>query len=161
VIWNGAEISKQEDSMKNALCRITVILALALLATTHVALAQQPLLASIPFQFTAGQMTLPAGEYRVLKTDEASPFLLIQRTDGGAATYVISNAVQVNNPQTQSKLVFHRIGQRYFLSQIWVAGYSRGRQLPPSAKEKEQALLARNEASEQVTIVARLMASDH
>jgi len=146
--------------MKNTLCRITGILALAFLATTQVARAQEPLLASIPFQFTAGQMTLPAGEYRVQNTGEA-PFLLIQRTDGSAATYVMSNAVQVKKPQTQSKLIFHRSGKRYFLSQVWVEGHSRGRQLPPSAKEKEQALLARNEAPDQVTIVARLMASDH
>jgi hypothetical protein len=147
--------------MKNTLCRITGILALAFLASTQVARAQQPVLASIPFQFTAGQMTLPAGEYRVQNTGEAPPFLLIQRTDGSAATYVISNAVQVNKPQTQSKLIFHRIGKRYFLSQVWVEGHSRGRELPPSAKEKEQALLARDEAPDQVTIVARLMASDH
>ena len=147
--------------MKNTLCRITGILALAFLASTQVARAQQPVLASIPFQFTAGQMTLPAGEYRVQNTGEAPPFLLIQRTDGSAATYVISNAVQVNKPQTQSKLIFHRIGKRYFLSQVWVEGQSRGRELPPSAKEKEQALLARDEAPDQVTIVARLMASDH
>jgi hypothetical protein len=146
--------------MKNTLCRITGILALAFLATTQVARAQEPLLASIPFQFTAGKMTLPAGEYRVQNTGEA-PFLLIQRTDGSAATYVISNSVQVNKPQTQSKLIFHRSGKRYFLSQVWVEGHSRGRQLPPSAKEKEQALLAHNEAPDQVTIVARLMASDH
>jgi len=46
--------------MKNTLSRITGILALAFLATTQVARAQEPVLASIPFQFTAGQTTLPA-----------------------------------------------------------------------------------------------------
>ena len=66
-----------------------------------------------------------------------------------------------NKPQPQSKLIFRRSGKRYILSQVWVEGHSRGRELPPSAKEKEQALLASNEAPDQVTIVARLMASDH
>ena len=146
--------------MKNTLCRITGILALAFLATTQVARAQEPLLASIPFQFTAGQMTLPAGEYRVQNTGEA-PFLLIQRTDGSAATYVMPHAVQANRPQTQSKLVFRRNGERYFLSQVWIEGHSRGKELSPSAKEKEQTLLARNEAPDQVTILARLIPSNH
>jgi hypothetical protein len=146
--------------MKNTLCRITGILALAFLATTQVARAQEPLLVNIPFAFTAGKMTLPAGEYRVQNTSEASPALLIQRTDGSAATYVMPHAVQANRPQTQSKLIFHGHGNRYFLSQVWIEGHSRGRELAPSAKEKEQTQLARNEAPDQVTIVARFISSN-
>ena len=143
--------------MKKVLCRVTGILALAFLAA-HAVEAQEPLLVNIPFAFTAGRMALPAGEYRVENTGEASRFLLIQRTDHSAATYVMSNAVEVNRPQAQSKLIFHRYGNRYFLSQIWVEGHSRGRELAPSTKEKEQeGLLARNEALDQVTIVARLI----
>jgi len=147
--------------MRNTLCRITGILALAFLATTQVARAQEPLLASIPFQFTAGRMTLPAGEYRVQKVRDGSSALLIRSTDGTGATMVITSAASVNAPPAKSKLIFHRYGNRYFLTQVWSAGSSQGRELPKSAKEKEQALLARNEAPDQVTIVARLMASDH
>lgn len=143
--------------MKKVLCRVTGILALAFLAA-HAVEAQEPLLVNIPFAFTAGRMALPAGEYRVENTGAASRFLLIQRTDRSAATYVMSNAVEVNKPQARSKLIFHRHGNRYFLSQIWVEGHSRGRELAPSTKEKEQqGLLARNEAPDQVTIVARLI----
>src|SRR6266566_4315139 len=128
MIWNGAEIGRQEDSMKNTLCRITGILALAFLATTEVARAQEPVVANIPFQFTAGVMT---------------------------------HAASINAPQAKSKLVFHRYGNRYFLTQVWSAGSSLGRELPKSAKEKEQALAAHNHASDQVTIVARLVTSNH
>src|SRR5690349_8947260 len=102
-----------------------------------------------------GMMALPAGEYRVQAT-HASPALLIQRTDGRAATFVNSNAVAANEPQTQTKLIFHRYGNRYFLAQVWKAGESRGRELLKSAQEKEQAV-ARNEAPDQVTIFARLI----
>lgn len=145
--------------MKTALFRITMtgMLTLALMAATETARAQEPLVVDIPFAFTTGGMTLPAGEYRVQNTAEASPALLIQRTDGSAATYVLSNAVQANRPQTQSKLIFRCHGKRHFLSQVWVEGHSRGKELPPSAKEKEQAPLARNETPDQVTIVARLI----
>jgi hypothetical protein len=136
------------------------MLALAFLGA-HALQAQEPVLANIPFAFTAGKMALPAGEYRVQESAQGSFMLLIQRTDGSAATYVGSNAVEVNRPQTQSKLIFLRSGNRYCLSQIWVEGHSRGRELAPSAKEKKQALLAHNEAPEQVTIVARLIPSNH
>lgn len=141
--------------MKNALCRMTGMLALALLAVTQTVRAQEPVLVNIPFEFTAGKMTLPAGEYRVLQ-EFASPALLIQRTDRSAATYVISMAVASNQPQAQTKLVFHRYGNAYFLAQVWRAGGSQGREIPKSAKEKEQTI-ARNEAPDQVTIVARLI----
>jgi len=147
--------------MKKAFFRITGILALAFLAATTVVRAQEPLLVNIPFAFTAGKMTLPAGEYRVQNMADASSALLIQRTDGSAATYVMPHAVQANKPQTKSKLIFHCSGKRYFLSQVWIEGHSRGRELPPSAEEKEPALLARNEAPDQVTIVARLISSNH
>ena len=143
--------------MKKVLSRITGILALAFVAAYAVE-AQEPVLANIPFAFTAGKMALPAGEYRVQESAQGSFMLLIQRTDRSAATFVMSNAVEVNRPQAHSKLVFHRIGNRYYLSQIWVEGHSRGRELAPSSKEKEQqGLLARNQAPDQVTIVARLI----
>jgi hypothetical protein len=151
VSWNGAEIGRQEDSMKKVLSRITGMLALAFLAA-HAVEAQEPVLANIPFAFTAGKMALPAGEYRVQESAQGSFMLLIQRTDRSAATFVMSNAVEVNRPQAHSKLVFHRIGNRC---------HSRGRELAPSSKEKQQGLLARNEAPDQVTIVARLIPSNH
>ena len=108
-------------------------------------------------------MALPAGEYRVEKLPTGTDSLLvIQRTDYSASTIVMSNATEANKEQEHSKLVFRRIGKRYFLSQVWVAGNSRGRELPPPAKEKErERLLARNEAPDQVTIVARLIPSNH
>ena len=146
--------------MKKVLSRVTGMLALAFLAAYAVE-AQEPVLANIPFAFSAGKMALPAGEYRVQQSTQGSFMLLIQRTDRSAATYVMSNAVEVNKPQTQSKLVFHRSGNHYYLSQIWVEGHSRGRELAPSANEKKQTLLAHNEAPEQVTIVARLIPSNH
>ncbi|SRR5229473_799164 len=142
--------------MKKAFFRITAMSALVFLAATQTVRAQEPLLVNTPFAFTAGKVALPAGEYRVQKPGDDSPAILIQRTDGSAATFVISFAVAANAQQTQSKLVFHRYGDRYFLSRVWRAGDSRGRELPKSAKEKEQALAARNETSDQVTIIARL-----
>jgi hypothetical protein len=142
--------------MKKAFFRIAGMLGLAFLAATQTVRAQEPLLVNIPFEFTAGRVTLPAGEYRVQKPAVHSTMLLIQRTDQRAATIEPSFAAQANGPQTQSKLVFHRYGNRYFLSQVWIAGYSQGRELPKSDKEKEQALAA-SKALDQVTVVARLI----
>lgn len=145
--------------MKNAFSRITGILALACLAATQVARAQQPIVVNVPFEFTAGRMTLPAGEYRVAKPANDSAVLLIERTDRGPAAMVLCSAAQANRLPAHSKLIFHRYANRYFLSEVWVAGESRGRELPVSAKEKELALAARHETPDQVTIIARLIPS--
>src|SRR6516225_9761127 len=98
--------------MKKTLCRISGVLALAFLATTQVARAQEPVVANIPFQFTAGEMTLPAGEYRVQKVRDGSSALLIRSRDGKGATMVITSAASVNAPPAKSKLIFHRYGNR-------------------------------------------------
>ena len=142
--------------MKKALFRIAGLLALAFMAATQIAHAQEQVIANVPFAFTAGNKTLPAGEYRVGNWIKGYGTLLIQRTDGSAATFAGSNTKESNTPQTQTKLVFHRYGDRYFLSQVWVEGSARGRQLPKSKEEKQQEqLLARNETRDQVTIAAR------
>jgi hypothetical protein len=146
--------------MKNAFFRITVMLGLAFIAAAQTMRAQEPLLVNIPFAFTAGKMALPAGEYLVEKSSMGSATLLIQRTDRSAAEFVPSIAAQGNAPQTQSKLVFHRYGNRYFLSKVWIAGYLQGRELPQTKQEKEQAV-ASNKTADQVTIVARLIPSNH
>ena len=142
--------------MKHVFFRITIMWALAFIAATQPLRAQEPLLANIPFAFTAGEKALPAGEYRVEKPASGSLVLLIQRTDRSAVAFVPSTAAQGNAPQTQSKLVFHRLGNHYFLSKVWIAGYSQGRELPQTKQEKEQAL-ASNKTADQVTIVARLV----
>lgn len=143
--------------MKRVFSRMATLLALAFLAAAQFVRAQELMVVSIPFAFTAGKMAFPAGDYRVEKQSENSSVLLIRRADGGAVAFVPSNAAERTSVQPVSKLTFHRYGSRYFLRQIWVAGSSRGRELPKSAEEKELALAARNTEPEEVVVVARLI----
>ena len=142
--------------MKKAMFRIGLMLALAFLAAAQFVRAQEPVQASIPFAFTAGDTALPAGEYRVEKVRDGSSILLIRCTEGKPAIMVATLPAATSEPQEKTKLIFHRYGNRYFLAQVWSAGSADGRQLPKSAKEKEEALAASNAAPEQVTIVASL-----
>ena len=132
------------------------VLVLSSMAATQIARAQEAMVVDIPFAFTAGNATLPAGEYRVQKMDRNSAVLLIHCWDARASALVITNAAQAKEPQTESKLVFNRYGNRYFLSQVWTSGSIRGRQLPISPREKEMPQLARNETKIEITLVARL-----
>ncbi len=130
------------------------VLVLSSMAATQVARAQETMVVDIPF--TAGNATPPAGEYRVQKMDRNSAVLLIHCWDARASALVITNAAQAKELQTESKLVFNRYGNRYFLSQVWTSGSIRGRQLPISPREKEMPQLARNETKTEITLVARL-----
>ena len=142
--------------MKKQSFLLAGLLVLSSMAATQVARAQQAMVADIPFAFTAGNVTLPAGEYRVQKLDGNSAVLLIRCSDASAAAMVITSAAQAKELQSQSKLVFNRYDNRYFLSQVWTAGSIHGRELSKSPREKEMPQLARLESKGEVTLVARL-----
>jgi len=142
--------------MKKTFIRMAGIVALAFLAAPLMVRAQQPMQADIPFAFTAGKAMLPAGEYVVKELGTGIGVLQIQSKDGNGALYAASFSTRRSEAQSECKLIFHRYGNRYFLWQVWSGGSPSGRELPKSAKEKEQALAARHEAQDQVTIVARL-----
>lgn len=140
--------------MKKRILAMTGLLVFCGFAATQVVRAQEPLAVNIPFAFTAGETTLPAGEYRVQKMDGNSAVLLIRCTEPRGAVMVGTHATGGGTPQEQSKLVFHRYGDQYFLSQVWNAGYSSGRELQISHPEKETGLLAKLERRDDVVLVA-------
>jgi hypothetical protein len=141
--------------MKKRILLMTSILTLAALASTRVAEAQQKMIVHVPFAFVAGDATLPAGEYSVQTSERNSSITLICRDEASSAM-VLSSAAEKLEPATKSVLIFNRYGNRYFLSQFWIEGNRRGRELPKSAREKESAQVASLEPRGQVTLVARL-----
>jgi hypothetical protein len=48
-----------------------------------------------------------------------------------------TQGVEARREQDQTKLVFHRYGDQYFLSQVWTAGESDVRELWKSRAERE------------------------
>ena len=91
----------------------------------------------VPFEFTIKDKTLPPGEYIVKRSVSGSPEMLsIRSVDGDSGEYVLTSNVQAGARRSESKLVFHRYGGQYFLSQVWTAGDSAGRELPKSRRER-------------------------
>jgi hypothetical protein len=126
------------------------------MAVSQVALAQESMVVNIPFEFVAGKTTLPAGEYVVHTPISESAIFLINRTNPHASIVLMVMSTQSRDPQSVSKLVFNRYGNRRFLSQVWKAGYEQGKQLLKSPREKELSRVASNETKSEVTLVARL-----
>ena len=143
--------------MKRQAFSLVSLLSLLLVAGSAIAQTVH-VRADIPFNFVAGNKTLPAGTYdvgRISRLDDKT--LILQSRDGNASMMLNSNAAETLEPATKTKLVFTKYGNQYFLSQIWVNGETRGRQLPKCSREKEMAReLAQDRTRGRVEIVASL-----
>jgi len=142
--------------MKTRALVMAGMMALTAVSYTRVAQAQEQVVFNIPFEFVAGNSMLPAGEYTVQVLGPTHVLQLVDRKDSAASAFLGTNAAVATEIQSESKLIFQRYGDRYFLSQVWTAGNSRGRQLVKSAREKEMAQIAKVETEGRVTLVASL-----
>ncbi|HEY3132466.1 MAG TPA: hypothetical protein VGL91_23640 [Acidobacteriota bacterium] len=121
--------------MKAQSFKVSAALAIVVLLAVAFVSAQTATKATIPFQFKAGSSTFPAGEYTVDRIALGNSLLMIQSADCDRSAVVLTIAVS-GNPD-KSRLVFHRYGDQYFLSQIWKAGSDGGRELLKSRAERE------------------------
>ncbi|HKN36556.1 MAG TPA: hypothetical protein VJX16_25215 [Terriglobales bacterium] len=127
-----------------------LLAGLVLLAAGSVQAQNGGVKANIPFDFTAGSMTLPAGEYSITRMSDFGGILLVAGSSS-SKDLVRSQAVENIAAPTSTQLVFHRYGNRYFLYQIWVRGENRGRELPQTRLERE---LASNRQPAPVAVLA-------
>src|SRR5947208_6460534 len=117
------------------LAMLMVTLALAA-ASAAVANGQsQRLAAQVPFDFVVADKTLRAGEYRVGAINESRDAIAIMNTSGDGAIRLSAPTKRSDRVKT-AKLVFHRYGNSYFLSQVWMAGEQTGRELSSGSQER-------------------------
>jgi hypothetical protein len=102
---------------------------------------------SVPFEFVVGAEVLPAGEYLV--SSLASGRVLVRSADGRVTT-AFTLVAKAREASAESKLVFHRYGDRHFLAQVWTQGATLGRELPASSAELE----ARKQSEAKLAVVA-------
>jgi hypothetical protein len=91
---------------------------------------------TIPFNSYVAGKTLPAGQYHVGRSTEDSEGLVLRGADGRTGVFVLTRGIQTAEVQQQSKLVFRRYGDQYFLGEVWNTARSNGRELPTSRKER-------------------------
>ena len=93
-------------------------------------------IADIPFAFTVANHTLPAGRYNVTRLGATTLRISSPHNQG---TLVLTHAVEGKAPESKGAIVFHRYGESYFLSEVWVAAGGIGRKVFPSRLEDELA----------------------
>ena len=121
---------------KQAFMILTTLSLLVMLTATSVnGQSDMRLNVNIPFEFSVGKAILPAGEYTV--SCGAQSLLEIQRVDRSVSQVLITISTQAGTTPDKSSLVFHRYGERYFLSGIWTAGDYIGHELRKPHAELE------------------------
>jgi len=123
--------------MKKQLWQVTGFLAALLATSTAVGQANRgDTIANIPFAFTVANHTLPPGRYTVARMGETTFRIFSSHNQG---TVVLTTRVQGKAPESTGKMVFHRYGDAYFLSEVWVAASRTGRKVSQSRAEGELA----------------------
>ncbi len=126
-----------------------MILGLFVLLAIGSASAQStPATFKVPFGFVAGTTALPAGEYLI--SNGPAQGTLSLRGDDRHTIQVSAGSLEILNASGQTKLVFHRYGSRYFLSQLWIEGNNLGREIPIGRQERE---LAKKNGSDSMALV--------
>lgn len=115
---------------------LTCALAVSLLGGAHGAFAQQPVLrVQVPFAFHDGSHTFSAGLYEIRAAREN--MLVIQSASGDSAGLSMTQGAWQQRAPDTARLIFHKYGDEYFLSEVWTAGNTLGRKLLTSRAEKQ------------------------
>ena len=95
------------------------------------------LIANIPFEFSVGNKTLPAGEYTIRQFNPASDHSVLQfrSKDGSVGAIVQTTSVIARAPES-ARLIFRRYDNHYFFAEAWVDGQNTGLQAPKSRAER-------------------------
>jgi hypothetical protein len=145
---------EQEKTMKTILTTIASVIAafgVVIAALGLVAHGQSlTMTANVPFDFFIGETPMHAGNY-TLRPAGLNPGEILMKDDSGVSSDFLLAIPLDNTSAGELKLVFHRYGDQYFLSEIWDGSYKLG--LPKSEKERE--LMASNAAPVQVALIAR------
>jgi hypothetical protein len=116
------------------------------------------LIANIPFQFSVGNKTLPAGEYTVRQVNPSSDNAVLQlRSKDGSASAMVQMTSVIGKARESAMLIFNRYGNHYFFAQAWIDGEDSGLQAPKARAERatERELAGVKMATESVTLSSR------
>ena len=115
--------------MNNKTYRIVAILGIFLAFAVASVNAQAPskVEVNIPFEFSAGKTTLPAGVYSIKRMSGNNVML---RSEDGQSSVILNAPVtsSSSDPNAVERIVFERYGDQFALAQIWLTADS-GRQV--------------------------------
>jgi hypothetical protein len=92
----------------------------------------------VPFSFSVQGRSLPSGEYTIF-TVLPERMIRITSCDGRYSALVNTLPNYASSPSENSRLIFQRYGNDYFLAQVWTLGQTVGRNPMLSQRAMERA----------------------
>lgn len=143
-------MSRLSSTLANLL--LSLPLAAGLLGSTASAQLQTRATTTIPFAFSANNQHLLAGSYEVQFLSDR--FLCLRNIKTATTQCLAVRPEPEHILETKSHLVFHRDGERSYLTQVWIAGTNKhselivqpklerqlAKEMPPAASSVEVAL---------------------
>jgi len=110
--------------------------------------------ANIPHSFVVEKTTLPAGKYIIKVADpNGDPSVMeIRSASGHTAVVFETEGAQPREMPKKTELVFDKVGDTYFLSEVLVSGDETGARLPKSRMEER--LEGKGQKSEKFSVAA-------
>jgi hypothetical protein len=94
--------------------------------------------ATIPFDFTIHDKSLPAGSYSIKRVNSNHQRTMVIRDSEGKNLFAfLANTTYADGIPEDTQLVFNVVGNRYFLSQIFEEGNDLGVAVVKSDMEKQ------------------------
>ena len=95
--------------------------------------------ANIPFDFTVAGKKFAAGQYSIVRANPTAGDQVLRVSSADDRSRVLPATIPVTtlDAKDKSTLVFHRIGDEYFLAQVWLAGATTGRAFIKSRRERQ------------------------
>ena len=131
--------------------KLVLILMVALvlgIPMVHAQSIENIVRADVPFQFSVNGKTADPGEYFLSATQEKT--LAVRDHEGRLVAMVMTTALDDFHVQSP-KLVFRHVGDRYYLSQVWLNNAGDGREVRVPKSEKIK--LAQFKQDGQVAVV--------
>jgi hypothetical protein len=116
-----------------ALTLASLVLVVAELAVTAQAQSGKMIKVEIPFSFTLGKQTFPAGYYTILQPRQ--DLMVLRDSRGYVIDQILTQNIDARPPVTSPKLKFHFSDGQYVLSEV-LREEETSSQLPTPSKHK-------------------------
>lgn len=122
--------------MKTVRTLISIALLFTALSLCAESAHQLPLNVRVPFAFNVDNRLLPAGDYVVEETMERA--IRIASVDGAHSAVIHTVNKHAHSRSVNSRLVFQKYGDEYFLAEVWRKGDDFARS--PVASQRQKAI---------------------
>ena len=134
--------------LKSMLLAVITVFGMALTIVPAHAQNDSRVVANIPFEFSVGNTTLKAGNYRVEQLE--SGLISLSSQDGKEQRFALTFPGTSDEQKSEPYLVFIRYGNESFLRKISISDDHDCLELPESSRERE---LIKNQAGAEVSLL--------